>query len=78
MITAEDEEAIKQRAIEEYLKLQRQNAADSADNAADGADGADGADSAAGDERKTNNPPGNGAYLAFPFGESGAKRRERI
>ena len=47
MITAEDEEAIKQRAIEEYLKLQRQNAADSADNAADGADGAD---SAAGDE----------------------------
>ena len=47
MITAEDEEAIKQRAIEEYLKMQRQNAADSADNAADGADGAD---SAAGDK----------------------------
>ena len=42
MITAEDEEAIKQRAIEEYLKLQRQNAADSVDSAADGADSAAG------------------------------------
>ena len=48
MITAEDEEAIKQRAIEEYLKLQRQNAADSADIADNAADGAD---SAAGDKR---------------------------